>query len=426
MIKMKKDFNQKFTTGFTLLELLIVIGILAILASITFVALNPAEQLKKARDSRRLSDLKSLDKAISIYESQTMSPITGSSTKVYLSLPDTSATCASYSLPPAPPGYSYACVTEANLRKTDSTGWVPVNFSSIAIGSPLSVLPQDPKNDATYYYTYVTGGSFMLSGLMESQGNKISDQAIADGGRMPGTFELGSDLSLGPFTRDNGLVGYWTFDEGTGTTAYDYSGQGNNGTFTGSPTWETSANCRNRGMCLGTTVNGVAQYASTGDPASGILDFSNTDSFSYSAWIKATSQEISTYLFAKGGTSLSVAGYTTYSGSNGLERCSYSDGDGSGNTNLSLSTTNVFNSGWHMVTCIMDTRAGKFSVYIDGNYEGTDISLTEGSAKNSTNLLVFGETQSANYEVDGYIDDVRIYNRALSAQEIQAIYNATK
>ncbi len=91
---------RKFTTGFTLLELLIVIGILAVLASVTFIAINPAEQLKKTRDSRRLADLKSLDKAVSIYESQAMNSVTGSSTKIYLSLPDTSSTCASYSLPP--------------------------------------------------------------------------------------------------------------------------------------------------------------------------------------------------------------------------------------------------------------------------------------------------------------------------------------
>src|SRR3989344_8923137 len=35
----------------------------------------------------------------------------------------------------------------------------------------------------------------------------------------------------------NGLVGYWTFDETSGTTASDSSGNGNTGTLTNGPTW---------------------------------------------------------------------------------------------------------------------------------------------------------------------------------------------
>src|ERR1700728_2906074 len=39
----------------------------------------------------------------------------------------------------------------------------------------------------------------------------------------------------------NGLVGYWTFDEGSGTTANDSSGNGNNGTLATSQTWVTGS-----------------------------------------------------------------------------------------------------------------------------------------------------------------------------------------
>jgi len=39
----------------------------------------------------------------------------------------------------------------------------------------------------------------------------------------------------------SGLVGWWKFNEGTGTTASDSSGSGYNGTFTGAPTWATTA-----------------------------------------------------------------------------------------------------------------------------------------------------------------------------------------
>ena len=47
---------MRMKKGFTLVELLIVIGIVAILATIVVLVINPVELLKESRDSRRLSD----------------------------------------------------------------------------------------------------------------------------------------------------------------------------------------------------------------------------------------------------------------------------------------------------------------------------------------------------------------------------------
>src|SRR3989338_3678634 len=60
--------------GFTLLELLIVIAIIAILSVVLIVALNPAETLRKTRDSQRISDLSSLKTALGIYVTETSDP----------------------------------------------------------------------------------------------------------------------------------------------------------------------------------------------------------------------------------------------------------------------------------------------------------------------------------------------------------------
>ena len=44
----------------------------------------------------------------------------------------------------------------------------------------------------------------------------------------------------------NGLVGYWSFNEGSGSTAADGSGNGHAGTLQYSPTWATTGSCRVR------------------------------------------------------------------------------------------------------------------------------------------------------------------------------------
>ena len=53
--------------GFTLLEILLVVAIIAILAGIVIVAINPAKQLGNARDSQRKSDISNIYKAVNQY-----------------------------------------------------------------------------------------------------------------------------------------------------------------------------------------------------------------------------------------------------------------------------------------------------------------------------------------------------------------------
>jgi len=191
----------KSNKSFTLVELLVVVALIAVLAIAVIISLNPAELLKQARDSRRLEDLQKLNKSLSWFESDTGGTgFMGSSSVVYVSVPDTSPTCSNLGLPLLPEGWSYHCVTAENLQKTDGSGWIPVNFNQISFGRPISKLPIDPINQTSTgeYYTYVVGGSWELNAFTES--NKYKNIALNDGGDSDNAIEIGSNLISAPLT----------------------------------------------------------------------------------------------------------------------------------------------------------------------------------------------------------------------------------
>lgn len=186
---------MKIKRGFTLLELLIVIGILAILSTTMIIVINPAQMLKKARDSQRISDLNSLKTAIAFYVTETSAPSIGTiyTAKTYSDVD--AVLCGA------------AGVATSTAQTTAGLGWIPINFDGMTGGSPIGSLPTDPNKTLIgaspgRYYVYLVGSTtnytFKLFANMESTYYSTAgggDVETGDGGTVNTLYEVGTSLA---------------------------------------------------------------------------------------------------------------------------------------------------------------------------------------------------------------------------------------
>lgn len=248
------NMKKKHKGGFTLLELLIVISIIAILSIALVFMLNPAETLKKARDAQRISDLKTVKTALGIMLTASSTPsldnfaVSGSPICLTSTTPagvSTVATAAqiAYSAPTftcttmpvgvgADAGGTFAAtsgawcrsVASASTGKVDGTGWIPVNLKALTGGTPISSFPVDPINTVSsptpvstnlvYRYACQNGTSgtassakpayvFEIDAQLESNAYTVDDDKRAkDGGDHSTLYEAGNSLNILPTGTD--------------------------------------------------------------------------------------------------------------------------------------------------------------------------------------------------------------------------------
>jgi hypothetical protein len=214
-----------------------------------------------------------------------------------------------------------------------------------------------------------------------------------------------------PWAQQSGLVGYWSLNgkDISGVTAYDRSGQGLNGTIEGTPALAAGR--------VGQAMNfdGTNDRVDLGD----VAVLGGVSQFTLMGWMKRsapnaivnisqyreTPQECNTIEMWSGGA------LSFYVGSN-----------------CPGGTMNLNDTEWHHVALVFDgTQTGnsnRLKGFVDGveqvlSYSGT----VPATSPNIPSSLYIGHDGSATYS-SGTIDEVRVYNRALSANEVKALANA--
>jgi len=203
---------------------------------------------------------------------------------------------------------------------------------------------------------------------------------------------------------DASLVGWWTLNDGSGNVAYDTSGNGNDGTLQGGPSWVAGK------------ISGALQF----DGADDQVDCGNdpsldiTGEITIAAWVYPTGPGSSDYpriVDKSDGTGGADPGYKLYLRSAENFLVTLSAGGAYPNSSSSADL-----NAWNYVVFITDGTQRK--LFLNGAWQRWDESSLPVS---SSNPLFLGNSPAGNRHFEGVLDEVRVYSRALAEDEIEAI-----
>ena len=256
------------------------------------------------------------------------------------------------------------------------------------------------RHESGSYYNYYTGG---LDDI------RIYDRPL-------------SQKEIQGLAGDIGLMAHWTLDE-TSSPCADSSGNAIPGTWGGTPTSSMD------GYLAGAMeFDGVSDYISTN--YNGVLG--NRDR-TVSAWIKAIPDNslILRTIVAWGGTAIGgswnlAVNYVSGEGPSGTIRIA-------ANSSKVIGTTPVDDNRWHHVAVVFANdgtpTVSDIQLYIDGKREvlsySVDATLNTGTGYNVNIGAMRYQTNDPIFFFKGKIDDVRIYDRALSDADLWQMYQAS-
>ncbi|MBZ5660224.1 MAG: choice-of-anchor D domain-containing protein [Acidobacteriia bacterium] len=328
--------------------------------------------------------------------------------------------------------------TSGALTHSTTTTLVILNPSGPTLLT-ISVTPASPSLPVGATQAFTATGNYSdsstqnLTGSVVWSSTKPATATISSGGVATGvalgstTIQATSGAVVGSSnltisTALSGTTGHWGFDDGTGTTAADSSGNGYNATLFNGVSWIS-------GLFNGAiSANNVNQYAST--PS---IDLTGTHAVTVSLWVNRT--------YTSGGTT----GTTLFEFSSNLNSNIGSFGfypdeapdcgtpameiGMHGDAGVNIKCFAQPSSGaWHHLAVVYDvtqTAANEVSLYIDGVLQ-TALSQSHSSANTAAfgnfPLYLFSRGGTGSFS-GGEMDELQLYSRALSSTEVQELYN---
>jgi hypothetical protein len=215
---------------------------------------------------------------------------------------------------------------------------------------------------------------------------------------------LGAVVGQALAADDPYLVGWWMFDEGSGTVAKDSSGHGNDGTLNGDPQW----------------VSGYSGGALKFDGTDDYLDCGNDASLDLTAWT------IAFWLNSAQNKDWSAYVVKGLDAAENYEVLTYGDGHmhmpilftGGNRTMGNTAPGTVVVGEWAHFTYTYSSTTGR-RFYKDGGLIFSD--AESGTPQVSTEVLTIANERPMTRFTNGMMDDVRIYNRVLTAGQVKAI-----
>jgi hypothetical protein len=211
-----------------------------------------------------------------------------------------------------------------------------------------------------------------------------------------------------------GLIGWWRFDDGSGTLAVDSSGNANTGALNNAPAWTRG----HLGKAI--SLNGTSQdFLKTG------LSTTTTTNLSISMWVNVTSNAggYAALIAAHNAGDDYVEGFNMdqgAAGSAGFTEVNFECASSNGEDNL-MNASFAFGT-WVHVALITPDGGGHATLYINGVQQKS----RNACGSMSINNLFIGARHFGGSDtgfLNGIVDDVRIYNRVLSVSDILQLYN---
>jgi hypothetical protein len=277
-----------------------------------------------------------------------------------------------------------------------STGQTTVYFDGASLGSQSAPMPAS--------LSVSSGGLFLgqdqdtLGGTWDATQRMIGD---LDQVRFYNRALTATDVAV--LYAEDSPVAYWKLNETTGTSASDSSGYSRTGTVTGTASWVSAV------LNNGFSFNGATKIQATGLMGS-------ARNVSVAAWANLTTADIS------GSEIISLGDHFFLRlDDGGVAKAGIYTG--SAWQTVSISGTYA-GTGWHHFAAVFDDDGDTFYLYIDGVLaaSASNTNSISYSGLGANTLIGCHGNGNTNYDFTGAIDDVRVYNYALSATEVAKLF----